>query len=117
MIRGMKHQKQERLYRLLALATIGVLVFGTVFYHYIEGWGWVDSYYFCVVTLTTIGYGNFIPQTDFAKIFTTFYIFVGIGIIGAFLRTFLAGKGQQILEHRKHRTDHNQDRPSHKPLP
>lgn len=96
----MTKREKQKLYHLLLVATIGVLALGTVFYHFVEGWSWVDAYYFCVVTLATIGYGDFIPQTDFAKIFTTFYIFIGVGIIAAFLRTFLAGQGERFI--RKH---------------
>lgn len=94
----MATKEQKRLYQLLVAAVIFILAFGTVFYHFTEGWGWVDAYYFCVVTLATIGYGDFIPQTDFAKIFTTVYIFVGIAIFSTFLHTFLAGRGQKFLK-------------------
>jgi len=56
-----------------------LLIFiGTVFYHNIEGWRYLDSVYFTVVTMTTIGYGDFTPQTDIGKIFTIFFIFSGI---------------------------------------
>jgi voltage-gated potassium channel Kch len=41
----------------------------------------VDAYYFTVITLATIGYGDFSPTTPLTKIFTTFYVFVGLGII------------------------------------
>ena len=37
------------------LLTIGV---GSVFYHFIENWSWIDSIYFSVITLTTVGYGD-----------------------------------------------------------
>lgn len=100
--------KEQRVYRLLLIATVGVLVLGTVFYHYVEGWSWVDAYYFCVVTLATIGYGDFIPQSDFAKLFTTVYIFVGIGILTAFVRTFLTHHGKKLM-------DRYSDKPLFKP--
>jgi hypothetical protein len=29
-----------------------------VIFHYQEGWGWLDAMYFCVTTLTTVGYGD-----------------------------------------------------------
>ena len=58
-----------------------------VVYHYLEGWSYIDSLYFSVVTLTTVGYGDFTPQTDAGKLFTVFYIIIGIGIIFAFVNT------------------------------
>ena len=47
-----------------------------------EGWNLLDSLYFSVVTLTTIGYGDLSPSTAASKIFTIFYIFVGLVHLG-----------------------------------
>jgi len=60
---------------------------GTIVYHNLEGWGWVDSLYFSMITLTTVGYGDFSPQTNGGKIFTIIYIIVGVGIILSFVNT------------------------------
>jgi len=72
-------------YRSLVYVTLFVLIAGTVVYHYVEGWRWLDSLYFSVVTLTTVGLGDFAPKTDLGKLFTIFYIIVGIGIILTFI--------------------------------
>lgn len=53
-----------------AVLMIGV---GAAIYHWLEGWSWVDSFYFVVVTLTTIGYGDFAPTTTVTKVITIFY--------------------------------------------
>ena len=74
-------------YRSLLLASAGIVAIGTVAYHYIEGWTWLDSLYFSTITLTTIGYGDFSPQTDAGKIFTIIYIAIGVGMILAFINT------------------------------
>lgn len=71
----------------LLITTLLVIGFGSVMYRYLEDWSWIDSIYFTVVTLTTVGYGDFSPQTDGGKIFTIFYIFIGIGIILSFVNT------------------------------
>jgi hypothetical protein len=78
---------RDREYRSLLVTANIVLVLGAVAYHYLEGWSWIDSLYFCVITLTTIGYGDLAPKTDAGKIFTMFYIVVGLGIILSFIQT------------------------------
>jgi voltage-gated potassium channel len=61
-----------------ALAT---LLLGTLVYHWLEGWNYQDALYFCVITLTTIGYGDFTPKTPIGKVFTIFYVINGIVIL------------------------------------
>lgn len=53
---------------------------GTVFFHFVEGWSYIDSYFFTVVTLSTVGYGSLVPATALGKIGTTIMIFLGIGV-------------------------------------
>ncbi len=74
-------------YRNLLLTTALIIAGGSTVYHYLEGWSWIDSVYFSVITLTTVGYGDFSPQTDAGKIFTIVYIIIGIGIILSFIDT------------------------------
>ena len=73
--------------RNLAFIVSGFVFFGTVFYRLVEDWGWIDSFYFSVMTLTTVGYGDLVPETDFGKIFTTLFVFGGLGIVLTFLQT------------------------------
>jgi heme/copper-type cytochrome/quinol oxidase subunit 1 len=37
------------------------------------------------MTLTTIGFGDFVPATDLGKIFTIVYVFMGLGILLGFV--------------------------------
>lgn len=64
---------------------LGFLALGTWFYARVEGWGVLNSLYFSVITLTTVGYGDFSPQTPAGKIFTMIYIMVGLGLISGFV--------------------------------
>ncbi|MCE2489747.1 MAG: two pore domain potassium channel family protein [Anaerolineae bacterium] len=75
---------QEPRTRGLVYATLFIIVLGAAFYRAVEGWRWLDAFYFTVITLTTVGYGDLVPQSDAAKLFTMFYVFVGLGIIGSF---------------------------------
>ncbi|XP_021735296.1 two-pore potassium channel 3-like [Chenopodium quinoa] len=45
----------------------------------------VDALYFTVVTLSTIGYGDIIPASNFTKLFTCIFILVGFGFIDVLL--------------------------------
>ncbi|WP_233422044.1 potassium channel family protein [Ruegeria profundi] len=60
--------------------TVGMILWASVFYHFVEGWSWLDSIYFSVVTISTVGFGDFSPETAAGKIFTMLYIIVGLGV-------------------------------------
>ncbi|KPK02579.1 MAG: hypothetical protein AMJ56_20795 [Anaerolineae bacterium SG8_19] len=55
-----------------------VIMIGAALYHWLEGWGWLDSLYFVVITLTTIGYGDLTPTTPATKLITIFYGINGV---------------------------------------
>jgi len=57
------------------------VVTGTVYFRFVEGWSWLDSYFFTVVTLSTVGYGNLVPATAAGKIGTTVLILFGLGVV------------------------------------
>ena len=67
----------------LLLFTTFIIISASVFYHYVEGWSPLNALYFSVITISTIGYGNFSPQTVPGKIFTIGYILVGLGVFVA----------------------------------
>jgi hypothetical protein len=66
---------------------------GTVAYHSIEDWSWVDSFYFSAVAGSTVGFGDLAPSTDASKLFTVLYIFSSITILGTFLNERLKHHG------------------------
>jgi uncharacterized protein YneF (UPF0154 family) len=68
-----------------------ILIFlGAYAYQIVEGWRYLDSVYFVVVTVTTVGYGDFAPQTDLGKIFTI--IFPIAGMVLAFYFISMIGR-------------------------
>lgn len=82
-----------------------VLAVGTMVFRWLEGWSVVDSLYFCVVTLSTIGYGDLTPSNDVAKLFSVLYIIVGVGILGVFISAVSHASMQRTLERQEQRTN------------
>lgn len=58
---------------------------GSAFYRLVEDMSWIDSVYFTVITLTTVGYGDLAPSTTAGKLFTMFYVLVGVGLLVTFV--------------------------------
>ncbi len=101
---------QKYTFQLLAGATVTILFVGTIVFHLIEKWSLLNSYYFSVITLTTVGYGDFTPTTPFGKIFATFYIFLGIGIIATFAQTIVKRRGGKIAVNMETRRENRSDK-------
>jgi len=89
----------------IGLIAVVVLAAGSVFYHYVEGWNWLDSTYFCFVTLATVGYGDFAPKTDLGKMFTMVYVLVGLGILGAFANAVFTRFSERMHERQAERAE------------
>ncbi|GJN23281.1 hypothetical protein PR202_gb10917 [Eleusine coracana subsp. coracana] len=45
----------------------------------------LDAFYFTVVTMTSVGYGDLSPNSDATKLLACAFVFVGMGIIGLFI--------------------------------
>jgi len=76
-----------------------IIAGGTVFFRFVEGWSWLDSYFFTVVTLSTVGYGELVPATPLGKIGTTVFILVGLGIFAVAIQQFGAYAVRKREEH------------------
>jgi voltage-gated potassium channel len=63
-------------------ALAAVVLLGTVSFHLIEGWTLLDSLYFTITTLATVGYGDLHPTSAGGRVFATFFIIVGVGTVG-----------------------------------
>ncbi|MEM7535320.1 MAG: potassium channel family protein [Chloroflexota bacterium] len=87
---------RKEAFRGLFLITLATIASGTWFYRRFEPsiTTWVDAYYFTVITLTTIGYGDMGPTTSFTKLFTTVYVFIGLGIIAGLIGLI----GEAVIE-------------------
>jgi voltage-gated potassium channel len=94
-------RKIHRSFQLLGLASLLMLAIGTIVFNAIEDWGWINSFYFSAVSLTTVGYGDFSPSTSGGKLFTVLYLFIGIGIIASLVNNLIKNQAakRRIREH------------------
>lgn len=82
---GFWHGMRDPEFQAIIFLLLVAVVTGSIFYHWIEGWSWLDSAYFSVVALTTVGDATLGPSTGLSKIFTMGFSLVGIGLVLAFL--------------------------------
>jgi len=97
---SLESEKRKIIYqfRVAGGVSLATLIMGAFFYHHVEKMDWIDAVYFCVITLTTIGYGDIVPKTDFGKLFTVFYVIIGVGIIATFVNLTVK---RSVVLHRK----------------
>jgi len=86
----------------IALISILILiVIGTIGFHLIEGWDLFASFYTTVVTLTTIGYGDFAPKTRGGMLFTVALVIFGVGTmlytVGLVAQVMVEGRLMNIM--------------------
>ncbi len=107
--------------RALPVAAGALVLTGTLFYWRFEDWTIIEALYFCVVTLTTVGYGDLHPTSAGTQIFTIVYILTGFGVLVALLTSvaqqYLAqkvegGGARARLKDRRQRRRPTEDGPS-----
>jgi hypothetical protein len=104
-LRSTFHALEDPSFRPIFTLVMLLLAIGTVFYHQVEGWRWFDSLYFCVITLATVGYGDFTPKTDLGKGFTMLYLILGIGLLLSFVNAIGARTQQRTVSRRRSREE------------
>ena len=75
----MKEEVRSSIIRIFVML-IAILVFGTLAYHYLEGWPIFDCLYMTVITITTTGYREVGRMSIYGKILSMFLMLFGVGI-------------------------------------
>ena len=76
---------------------LAILILGTLGFMYLENRSPLDAFYFIIVTLASVGYGDIHPTTPAAKVFVIFLIIFGVGtFVGV-----LANGTEMILSRRE----------------
>ncbi|XP_073150471.1 two-pore potassium channel 1-like isoform X2 [Henckelia pumila] len=47
--------------------------------------GIIDAVYFCIVTMTTVGYGDLVPDSVLSKLLACVFVFIGMALVGFLL--------------------------------
>lgn len=58
---------------------LAVLISGTLIFTSVEGWSFLNAFYYVIVTIATVGYGDILPSTSTGKIFAILLIIIGVG--------------------------------------
>ena len=78
--------------------------------HLAEGLSWFDSVYFAMVSISTIGYGDIVPQTNPGKIVAMVYSITGVPLfiytaglfverrLGALVSRYLTDHSEQLAD-------------------
>uniref|UniRef100_A0A3B4AWX3 Potassium channel domain-containing protein n=1 Tax=Periophthalmus magnuspinnatus TaxID=409849 RepID=A0A3B4AWX3_9GOBI len=114
MIKWKVSQTKIRVISTLIFILFGCLLFvalPAVIFKHIEGWSALESIYFVVITLTTIGFGDFVSHVylDYYKPVVWFWILVGLAyfaavlsMIGDWFRVISKKTKEEVGEFRAH---------------
>jgi len=101
----MKDDLRQHTYKVALAAAVSIITTATIVYRLAEDWSWVDSFYFSAIAVTTVGFGDLSPTTDFTKLFTVAYVFVGISLIAIVLNERLRRHATHVHGRRTGRSD------------
>ena len=65
----------------IAILMGAVIFVGTLGYHLLLGWDWLDALYFTMITVTTVGFGEIHQLGDSGRVFTIVLMFGSVGIV------------------------------------
>lgn len=87
------------------LLSVMLIVFGTLGYMVVEGWGSLDALFMTIITLATVGYQEVHALSRAGQIYTIVLIFTGVGfflyVIGAVIQFMVEGRVRALMGRRR----------------
>ena len=75
---------------LLFMICLGWILAWSALFMYLEEWAYYDSVWYSCVTLSTIGFGDFVPETISGRMASFVFITPGIGLVAALISNITA---------------------------
>ena len=83
------------------ILVIALLIYGIVGSIFIMDLNLVDSIYYSVITMTTVGYGDYMPTTGIQKIFATTLALGGVALLAYVFNIILTNVQEKMAEYSK----------------
>ena len=80
---------------------IGLFIYGIIGSIFIMHLNLVDSIYYSVITMATVGYGDYIPTTGVQKIFATTLALGGVALLAYVFNIILTNVQEKMTEYSK----------------
>jgi hypothetical protein len=94
----LQHRRRWRKLYVSSFAVCIWLIMGMLVFDRLEEWGHLPSFYFCVVTLTTVGLGDLYPTTEDGEAFHFFYCVTGLGLVAVLLTAIADCASEDAIE-------------------
>lgn len=95
------HKQHPIIVALLFLAIL--LGGGSMLFHSLESWTWIESFYFTVATVATVGYGDIAPTSDTTRLVAALFIIFGVAIGAGIIRYMINAIVRSQAERRSRR--------------
>lgn len=90
--------RKTGLHKVLIGIFITILIFWAAFFLFSPSYGAVDDFYFVIVTLTTVGYGDVTPKTYNEKVLAIILILIGVFVFSAITALMSSFLTDRILD-------------------
>jgi hypothetical protein len=101
LVAAIRYAAREEGFRVIFGSAVSLIALGTIAYSLGEGWSVPDGFYFAVCTLTTssVADPHLVLTNESIRIFTAFYVLIGIGILVETVRQLGMGYVRSRSEH------------------